>query len=103
MSLRTLRCHENSSFYKPSLQNKLAFTSSKNALIMNITRSNKPTTQNNFALTQRRKRAYSYYEYSSFYEPTKQNNLALTKSRNMLIFTKRGPTTSANSNCYQFS
>ena len=54
MSLRTLTCHENSSFYKPSMQNKLAFTSSKNALIMNITRSNKPTMQNNFALTQRR-------------------------------------------------
>ena len=69
---------------------------------MNIPRSNKPTMQNNFALTQK-KRAYSYYEYSSFYEPTKQNSLALTQSRNMLIFTKRGPTTSANSNCYQFS
>ena len=54
MSLRTLTCHENSSFYKPSMQNKLAFTSSKNVLIMNIPRSHKPTMQNNFALTQRR-------------------------------------------------
>ena len=36
------------------MQNKLAFTTSKNALIMNIPRSHKPTMQNNFALTQRR-------------------------------------------------
>ena len=34
-------CHENSSFYPPSIQNKFAFTPSRNALIvdMNIPRS----------------------------------------------------------------
>ena len=34
-------CHENSSFYQPSIQNQFAFTPSRNALIvvMNIPRS----------------------------------------------------------------
>ena len=40
------------------------------------------------------------YEYSSFYKPTTQNNFTLTQSRNALTVTKRGRT-SANSNCEQ--
>ena len=51
-------CHENSSSYKPLMQNKFAFTEYT-----------------------KRKPVKSYYEYSSFYKPTTQNNNYFTLAR----------------------
>ena len=54
--------YEYSSFYKPTMQNKFAFTPRKNALII--------------------------IEYSSFYKPTTQNKLSFTPSKKAPIIIK---------------
>ena len=80
-----------SSFYKPTMQNKFAFTPSKNALIiiMNIPRSISQPRKTSSLLHQLKTR-HNSYEYSSFYRLTAQNKFAFTQSRNALIVTKRG-------------
>ena len=74
-----------SSFYQPTMQNKFAFTPSKNALIiiMNIPRSISQPRKTSSLLHQLKTR-HNSYEYSS------QNKFAFTQSRNALIVTKRG-------------
>ena len=84
-------CHENSSFHQPSIQNKFAFTPSRNALIvvMNIPRSISQPRKTSSLLHQLKTR-HNSYEYSSFYRLTAQNKFSFTQSRNVLIVTKRG-------------
>ena len=73
------------------VQNKFAFTPSKNALIiiMNIPRSISQPRKTSSLLHQLKTR-HNSYEYSSFYRLTTQNKFAFTQSRNALIVTKRG-------------
>ena len=68
------------------MQNKFAFTPSKNALIiiMNIPRSIRQPRKPSSLLHQIKSR-YNSYEYSSFYKPITQNKFAFTPSRNTLI------------------
>ena len=68
------------------MENKLAFTPSKNALIiiMNIPRSIGQPRKTSSLLHQVKAR-YNSYEYSSFYKPTMQNKFAFTPSKNALI------------------
>ena len=76
---------EYSSFYKPTTQNKLPFTPSKNALIIitNISRSISQPRKTSSLLHQLKTR-HNYYEYSSFYNPTTQNKIAFTPSKSAL-------------------
>ena len=68
------------------MQNKFAFTPSKNVLIiiMNIPRSISQPHKTSSLLLQVKAR-YDSYEYSSFYKPTMQNKFAFTPSKNALI------------------
>ena len=73
------------------VQNKFAFTPSRNALIiiMNIPRSMSQPRKTSCLLHQVKAR-YNYYEYFSFYKPTTQNKFAFAPSKSALIVTKRG-------------
>ena len=68
------------------MQNKFAFTPSKNALIivMNIPRGISQPRKTSSLLHQVKAR-YNSYEYSSFYIPITQNKFAFTPSKNALI------------------
>ena len=68
------------------VQNKFAFTPSRNALIiiMNIPRSVRQPRKTSSLLPQVKAR-YNSYEYSSFYKSITQNKFAFTPSRNALI------------------
>ena len=74
--------YEYSSFYKPTTQNKLPFTPSKNALIIitNIPRSIIQPRKTSSLLHQLKTR-YNSYKYSSFYKPTTQNKFALSYTK----------------------
>ena len=67
------------------VQNKFAFTPSKNALIiiMNIPRSISQPRKTSSLLHQVKAR-YNYYEYSSFYKRNMQNKFAFTPSKSAL-------------------
>ena len=67
------------------VQNKFAFTPSKNALIiiMNIPRSISQPRKTSSLLHQVKAR-YNSYEYSSFYKPITQNKFAFTPSKSAL-------------------
>ena len=70
--------YEYSSFYKPTMQNKFAFTPSKNALIiiMNIPRSISQPRKTSSLLHQLKTRHNSYEYSSSIGQPRKTSSLS---------------------------